>query len=526
MNYNEFDSQSPAAAQPQGATKREVKTYETVFAWIALLLGYLFCRALPASRHPLGAMLVIFALYAVGGAFLISAHARQTPRSLFYLISPLLLSLSLFLSSNSFLHALTFMWALLCFTFWVTLSFGGGLEAHARDLLFYDFLKALLVMPFSSFGSLFRSLFPKRKKDGKGYGKQVMFAVLGLLIAIIPTTIVILLLSYDNKFSNIMNQIDLSVLDIPENIIYFAFGIPLAAYGFGAFISGSDRKHQQYMSAASCRKFSGESKFVPAIMACFAILPLILVYCVFFVSQWDYYLAAFAGKLPDGHDVYSLYAREGFFQLCTVSGINAAIMLLISVFTKRREDGVPTVIVRVFTALLSLSTIILIATAISKMALYITMYGLTRHRVYASWFMLMLAVAFVIMLIKQIFPKTNASLSLLIAFVLLFGVLALSCPDRLIAKYNVDRYLEGTLTNPDANMLIGECGDAAVGEVIRLYRDVEERGNSTHYLDELRSLLENWRQKDQRKDDIFSVTLPRLMARRAYFECFGADAEQ
>ena len=528
MNYNEFDPAGALTAeQPKTAQTRQIKAYETVFAWAALLLGYLFCRTLPVSAHPLGAFLLILALYTAGGIFLLLSHARQTPRSLFYLVSPLVLSASLFLSSNAFLHTCTFLWSLICFTFWVTLSYGGGLEANARELLFYDFLKAVFVMPFASFGTFFRSLFPRRKADGTtSGGKQVLLALLGLLIAVIPTAIVVCLLSYDQTFSDIMNKIlRLSPDNLADHLVCLIFGIPVAAYGFGAFISGADRKHGKYMSAESCRKFSAGAKFAPGIMVCFAILPLLAVYCVFFVSQWENYVSAFTGRLPSGTQIYSQYARDGFFELCAVSGINAGIMLLVSAFTKRKNDGKPDTLVRIFTALLSLSTLILIATAISKTALYIKAYGLTQLRVYAAWFMILLAAAFVIMLIKQICPKTNAAASLLIAFVLLFGILALSNPDRLIAEYNVDRYLDGTLENPDVWMLANDCGDDAVPSLVRLCRELESRGekDGVLYLKTL-ELLEEWNNKVQ-NSGFFSLTLPRLKAGKVYREYVAQRAD-
>lgn len=51
--------------------------------------------------------------------------------------------------------------------------------------------------------------------------------------------------------------------------------------------------------------------------------------------------------------------------------------------------------------MLSIFTLILIATAISKMVMYISVYGLTQLRFYTTWFMLLLAVIFVMIIVKQ-----------------------------------------------------------------------------------------------------------------------------
>ena len=273
------------------------------------------------------------------------------------------------------------------------------------------------------------------------------------------------------------------------------------------------------MSADACRKFSGTVKFAPEVMACFAMLPLLTVYAVFFVSQWNYYVSAFSGKLPEGIDIYSQYARDGFGELCAVSGINATVMITVSVFTRRRQPDRHSPATRVFIGLLSVSTLILIATAISKMVLYIRAYGLTRLRVYASWFMILLAAGFLIMLIKQIIPKTNAVCAMLAAFILLFGVLALSDPDRQIARYNVDRYIEGTLFLPDKDGIdrrVDECGDSAIPETVRLYTALEGRSDAENTRNAIRSTLSGWLKKDKAAgSDILRTTLPKLLARRA-----------
>lgn len=367
MNGNE--SMLPDGTVQTAVTqKREARPCEVAFAWIAIVAAYLWCRLTPASTRPLGAFIMTLALFIAGGVFLALSGARQNRRSIPCAASTLILSLSFILSSNGFIHFLTLAWVLCCFMLWVLLSYGGGLEKYPGDLLFYDTVKAVFVMPFASFGAIFSSLLPTRTKDDDGArrrgGKQVGFAVIGLLIAVIPTAVVILLLSYDKNFSEIGSKLFKFISgDILDRLLALLFAVPVAAYGFGAFISGIDRKHEKYMSADACRKFSGTVKFAPEVMACFAMLPLLTVYAVFFVSQWNYYVSAFSGKLPEGIDIYSQYARDGFGELCAVSGINATVMITVSVFTRRRQPDRHSPATRVFIGLLSVSTLILIATA-------------------------------------------------------------------------------------------------------------------------------------------------------------------
>ena len=133
--------------------------------------------------------------------------------------------------------------------------------------------------------------------------------------------------------------------------------------------------------------------------------------------------------------------------------------------------------------------------------------------------MILLAAGFLIMLIKQIIPKTNAVCAMLAAFILLFGVLALSDPDRQIARYNVDRYIEGTLFLPDKDgidRLVDECGDSAIPETVRLYTALEGRSDAENTRNAIRSTLSGWLKKDKAEGtDILRTTLPKLLARRA-----------
>lgn len=525
MNINESARPEMPDEMPASginAPKRAPDIRETVFAWVFVIIGYIFCRSFPISARPVGTLIFLIALYAAGGIFLFLTGAKQTPRSAFCILTVFLFSSSLFISSNEFIHFLSTSWALGCFMIWVMLSNGGGLEKKAGELLFYDAVKAVFVMPFVSFGRLFASLIPRRENGAPRVkiGRQIAFAALGILIAVIPTAMVTYLLSYNDDFnamsSRVMQFISGDILGRAASLL---FAVPLAAYVFGAFASGIDRRYDKHMTADRCRSFSASLKFAPETMACFAVLPLIAVYIIFFVSQWNYYVSAFFGRLPQDVDVYARYASDGFMQLCVVSGINAAIMLTVSVFTVRKRGDRHSIATRAVIGLLSVCTLVLVATAISKMVLYIKAYGLTRLRVYASWFMLLIAAGFIVMLLKQIFPKIKVSCTLLAVFVVFFGVLAVSDPDGIIANHNIDRYIDGTLEMPNANgieYLVTECGDSAIPGIARLSHELEQRGTNEKTKKAADEALRRWLLDDAKERTRFYYgTLPKIKARIA-----------
>jgi len=195
-------------------------------------------------------------------------------------------------------------------------------------------------------------------------------------------------------------------------------------------------------------------------------LPILTLYVIFFISQWGMYMSAFTGVLP-GELTYAEYARQGFFELCSVCGINAALMLGINIFTKK-NTRVADIAMRVIKIITSLFSIVLAATALSKMFLYIGVYGLTLKRVLASWLIILLVIAFVLVIIYQIWRKFRFNAALVIAFTVMFGGLIFCDVPTLVAEYNTEAYLSGRLESVDMGELYYHCGEAGIPSLVRL----------------------------------------------------------
>lgn len=465
--YSPYYTGRPAPA-PAPKPKRAFAAYEIAFAWVTLFLSYLFCRVSPAEDNPLGALLFTLLLFGCGALFVILRRSEVSGYSVAVAASAVIFSLSFFLSSNAVLHICSFLWICCAYIYWIYCACGNSI-APLGEVTFGDVFKSLFVMPWSSLGAFPRALFGSGKSEsGKKAGKSVLWILLGLCAAILPTSIVLSLLSYDDRFNALMDRIfsfDISV--IMSHIGSLILAVPIAFMGFAYLIGSSDHRHRDRMTAEGCRKTGGAVKVLPQLLVYFTILPMLLVYVLFFVSQWEYYLAAFGGKLPEGTSLYSNYAREGFFELCSVSAINAFALLMMALFTRRAKKETPDVFQRIFAGILSVFTLILIATAASKMILYIRILGLTPKRVYTMWFMLLLACAFIYALIRQIVPKFNFTAFFLVTFVVLYAVLALGNVDGFIARYNADRYIDGSLEEYDAEAM-ADLGDSALPQMIRV----------------------------------------------------------
>lgn len=487
--------------------KNNLSLSDTLFAWISLICAYLFCRVAPIHDSPFGGFLLIISLYVITTVFLGIKGAKFAPMPVTAAISSVVLSLGLILSDNPVIHFFAYTYALVTWLYYVYAAFGNSLKKGFCDLVTIDYFKALFVLPFVRLGALFTAIFTGRKG-----GKTLRRLLVGIGIAVIPTAIIFSLLSYDQSFNKLIEKMfDFEFSDVWSHLVSIGLAFPLSAFGYGLFISASENSLKDKITAEGCTEASEKVRFAPVLTMASATLPILAVYVIFFISQWKYYMSGFTGVLPEGF-VYSEYAREGFFQLCAVSVINLIIIALVSSFSKRNTKA-KSVVTKVICILYSASSLVLIATAIAKLSMYIGIYGLTPKRVYAAWFECVLAVIFLLIILKQFIPKFNVVISSVSVLVVCFAILCIGNVDGFIADYNVDRYLDGSLKTVDMDVLI-DLGDSAVPALVRLEKATKDKDH--HIRVSANTILNNTAQElyeQEVEENIFSYTLPTYKAK-------------
>ena len=113
-----------------------------------------------------------------------------------------------------------------------------------------------------------------------------------------------------------------------------------------------------------------------------------------------------------------------------------------------------------YNIVLCVFTLFMIAVAISKMFMYISKFGLTRLRIYTSWFMALCAFIFILIIIKQFKLDFRLSKWSTVIFTVMFGILCFSRPDFVIAKYNIAMYESGEIEELDIYQLTGMSDDS------------------------------------------------------------------
>ncbi|MDY3792038.1 MAG: DUF4173 domain-containing protein [Oscillospiraceae bacterium] len=482
---------------------------ETAFSFAAAALGFVFvkCFAAPFMTHSrMGLGAAVFLILALVFALTFKKRRKITPSKALRTVLCIMFSANIFISAN-------FPVQLLCFIF-------------AAMILVYDCLadsderfdRIRKMFPADIFAAAFRPISDmgacpgamKSAADKNKTGKAVKNALLGLAIAL-PSTIVvgILLMNADSGFADILTSITDGGL---RSALIFAvqavIGLPVGFYIFAMCHAPNeyDESSDEY-----CLQRIAALRFVPSGAAAFSAVPLCVMYVIFFFSQISYFLSSFASRLPSDMESYSEYARRGFFELCIVALINLAVIIGINLFSKYGEDGKKSKFLKIMTVTLCVFTILLIVTAVSKMGMYISVYGLTRLRFYTSWFMLLLGVLFIGIIISVIHNKFNLSKFAVTAFTLMFALLNFSNADRLIAEYNIGRYLNGTLPSADITMFRELSADAVpAAEKLRGHISPKEE----EVLDEI---LES-KSREFHKADIRTVTVSELMAERCQSE--------
>ena len=185
-------------------------------------------------------------------------------------------------------------------------------------------------------------------------------------------------------------------------------------------------------------------RFAPRSTVLTALFVLCAVYLLFISMQAKYLFGAFWGALPEGFS-YSEYARQGFFELCRVAAINIVILLAANVMS--RAQAAENCLLRVCNTALSALTLLLLATAAAKMALYIAAYGLTVKRVLASVFLVWMACVFVCVILRQFRTVALVRVAVFLGAVLFALLCVLPVGDG-ISTYNAARVQVGTL-DPD-----------------------------------------------------------------------------
>lgn len=446
----------PAMPLPQTAPKPEIQYSRTerISSFLCMLLGFLFIRFV--CYHTTGLFTTIFywLLITLEVIFVKKSENEISKGSKCMIAILYIFSCVFTITANTLLKNLTTIFLIL-----VSSLFLLGVSSSLNTVLKFlphAFPLAGIAMPFAEFNKCFGAVNSSGKS--KGLWKNAGYILGGLLIALPLTSLVAALLCQaDENMSALLGQF----LKIPpENMLVLVFhalvGVPVGCLIFSSLYSATH--WSIVMDADTCEQKVTSMRFIPNMILYTAVTPVCILYILYVISQINYFMGGFMGVLAEGY-TYAEYARKGFFELCFVCCINLAVIAGIGFFARKTGSEKP-LMLKIYSIYLCLCSLFLAGTAIAKMFLYIQYYGMTRLRIYTTWFMFLLVIGFVVIIIKQFRYTLNIGKTAFIAFTVMFGLLCFSRPDAWMTRYNANQYLNGKLERFDKSMTYGLSIDA------------------------------------------------------------------
>ena len=379
-----------------------------------------------------GFTVTMFAFVTFAFFYLFNKKSNGKAFNLFLYISSVLLISSFSLNSDGLIKFITIIYLL----FVLVISFTGvSGNITEKDSNYYWFLDAIFKSITKTFENIL-SPFKSAKGSVKNNKiKNIMPVLIGIAVAVPMLFIIIpLLSSSDIAFESVINSIFENTEFIICSIIITLVLTPVF-YSLIFYLKKAPSIEKETM-----KKYKGKLA-VSGINA--FLISISFVYLFYLFTQLAYIVDAFKFVLPEDYTAAE-FARSGFFQMAVIVFINFVILGLTAINVKRNDLKLPKS-TKAILLFISAFSIFYISSAIFKMMKYISLYGLTRLRVLTSVFMLMLALIFVIIILKLIFNKIKYIKPIIVICTLTLLSISMVNINTVIADYNYKNFKAGKI---------------------------------------------------------------------------------
>lgn len=404
---------------------------------LALTLGFcvlfvdtFLCYGLSWSGLGLGGTAAVLAWYG-----LVFAYVGKKPwargESRFLLVVNVLLGLSLALGSNGYFKVWNFG-ALLLLAPLHAMALSGAALPWWRPAMLGERLRLLVQGLFGNLGAVKWTLGATEEQE-KRRGLSVLLGVLAagaLLVLLIPV-----LASADALFAAATQSlVDFFRENLYEVLWKVVGGLVLTPFLFGVVYR--IRRPRPLEKAALPQKARAGAEPVTAML----ILGTLDALYLLFLGIQSTGLFGGADYLKAKGITYADWAREGFFQLVFVTAVNVAVTMAVLHWSRGDRGGKA---VRLLATGLLGESFVLLCSAVWKMSLYVSAYGLSFKRCMTYWGMGVMAVFLGAALLKL--WKKDFSFCRVAFFTAVCAWVAVSFVpvDYLVARDNVNRYLDG-----------------------------------------------------------------------------------
>ncbi|WP_443046614.1 DUF4153 domain-containing protein [Streptomyces sp. DSM 40750] len=235
----------------------------------------------------------------------------------------------------------------------------------------------------------------------------------------------------DAAFADLLGALvpDISVSDGPWRILLLALGLfgTLAAARTAAAPAHWDRVQVPVGRARGRVEWA------------LPLVGLVALFAVFNAVQLAVLFGGYDAVLKETGQTYAQYARQGFWQLLMATLLTLLVIVIALRWAPRTRSSDRTLVRGVLGTLCALALVV-VASAVRRMDMYVEAYGLTRLRISVMTMELWLGLVIVLIMAAGVWgarwlPRAVAASA--VAGVLAFGLVS---PDGMIAERNVERY--------------------------------------------------------------------------------------
>lgn len=405
---------------------------------LGLMSDYLFHDTL-FKFVPWGLNLFVWLLSVSVASLILTCRTKPTSqwKSMWFLVPPLFLAAGCAWRDSGVLRGLDLL--MIAFMLCVTAMSTMGCRLQSAGITQYVLTVAIALQSLISRPiQLFTQDVQWTGMVDEKLRTQVSAVLRGVVIAIpILAVFGVLFASADAAFAGLLGNTFRLDFGQSATHLLLVFGSVWAAGGYLHGMFNSNLTNESF-------DFAREDSLKLGLVETAVVLGLIdLLFLSFVMVQAQYFFGGANLVEVTSGMTYAEYARRGFFELVTVASLVIPVLLFLDwLVDKSSAAGV--IVIRSLSGIQIGLLFVIMLSAVQRMRLYQTEYGMTELRLYTTAFMAWLAVVCVIFLatVMRGERKTFAFASVLSGLLVIGGLHAIN-PDAMIVSTNIARAKEG-----------------------------------------------------------------------------------
>ena len=449
-----------------------------------LLISLLFADVLIFSEGGIGA----FGSFMLAEGIIFFTYREHMSvgrkKALLLALPVLVIAVSFTLFHNSTGYFIPYSTILILMSLQIILLSGSETDEAFSPEMVSLVLRRIVTRPFANMDLYFAAFrVPKDKKTGKT--RNLMYVLIGILVAVPFVAILLsLFLSADGIFKQeYYDFLDILKIDLSAGRVF----ADLFVGSMFALFAGS----VLMLNAVGGHRDAARSKMTVRVnsvagMTFTVVINLLLL--AFAAVQARYLLFGGMHALIEEMG-YAEYARQGFFQLSWASGIVFVVAAAVLTLT-RNESGKSPVAIRISVLLMCTLNMVVALSSAWRMYFYVDAHGLSIKRVSTLFGILVIFISLLWLAAKCLLPQMKSLKMIGISMMVLVLIFSLINVDRLVARYNTERYLDDILTM-DAEYF-HQLSYTSVAELLELRSEAESGGHLADNLEDINVVLKHY----------------------------------